>query len=104
MKLFNLIPCDHCGGDLKPDIVFFGDNVPSSRVKQVASWVEDSDGLLIAGSSLTVFSSFRIIQQAASLKKYVFLVNIGPTRGDHLADIKLEVRCGDLFSNLKSIT
>lgn len=100
MKLFNPVDCEICGGILKPDIVFFGDNVPGTRVKKVAQWVEDSDSLLILASSLTVYSAYRIVLQAHSLKKYIFIVNIGPTRGDSLANIKLDVKCSDLFANI----
>jgi len=62
--------------------------------------MEDSDALLVLGTSLTVFSSYRIVLQAQSLKKYIFIVNIGYTRGDALASMKLEVKCSELFKNI----
>ncbi|RZC32074.1 NAD-dependent protein deacetylase Sirt4, partial [Asbolus verrucosus] len=72
--------CEHCGGILKPDITFFGDNVPKSRVETVKKHVTTSDSVLVLGSSLTVFSGFRIILQAVEENKTIAIVNIGPTR------------------------
>lgn len=97
---FQLVDCENCGGVLRPDIVFFGDNVPAARVKKVSSWVEECDSLLVVASSLTVYSAYRIVLQAKDLGKYIFIVNIGPTRGDKLANFKLDVNCNDLFRSL----
>lgn len=89
--------CRHCGGILKPDIIFFGDNVPHTRVQAVKHEVENCDSLLVLGSSLTVFSSYRIILQAAELRKPIAIVNIGQTRGDKYANIKIDGKCGDII-------
>ncbi|XP_046386929.1 NAD-dependent protein deacylase Sirt4 [Ischnura elegans] len=94
---FNLPPCESCGGILKPNIVFFGDNVPQKRVEAVKTEVRSSDGLLVLGSSLSVFSSYRIILQAAEEKKPIVIVNIGPTRGDSQATFKVSTKCGDVL-------
>lgn len=92
--------CESCGGILKPDIVFFGDNVPKERVEKVKSSVEECGGLLVLGSSLTVFSSYRIILQAVEESKEICVVNIGATRADHLVDLKISAKCGDALPQL----
>ena len=56
-----------CGGMLKPDIVYFGENVPKDRVEQAYSLVDGADALLVAGSSLTVYSGYRFVRHAAAL-------------------------------------
>jgi NAD-dependent deacetylase sirtuin 4 len=101
-KIENFQPpfCEHCGGILKPDITFFGDNVPKSRVDSVRQYVNDSDSVLVLGSSLTVFSGYRIILQASEEKKTIGIVNIGPTRADQLATLKISTRCGDILSKI----
>jgi NAD-dependent deacetylase sirtuin 4 len=91
--------CSHCGGILKPDIVFFGDNVPQGRVEAVKHEVKNCDSLLVLGTSLTVFSSYIIILQAHDNKKQIAIVNIGP-RGDKYAHIKVDTKCGDIISTL----
>ncbi|KAK4878188.1 hypothetical protein RN001_010694 [Aquatica leii] len=100
IRCFQTPVCGNCGGVLKPDIVFFGDNVPQSRVVEVQNYVTDSDGVLVLGSSLFVYSGFRIIMQAMNEVKKIVIVNIGQTRGDKYADIKIAAKCGDVLKHL----
>ncbi|KXJ80886.1 hypothetical protein RP20_CCG022056 [Aedes albopictus] len=97
---FKIPPCPACDGALKPEIVFFGDNVPMPRIERVVRMILESDGVLVLGSSLTVFSGFRIVLQAKELGLPVAIVNIGATRGDPKADLKISARCGELMQNL----
>lgn len=83
---FRLAQCPKCNSDLlKPDVIFFGDNVPKPRVQKVRQLVSDCDILLMIGSSSHVFSGYRIVLQAKEEGKKFALINIGPTRADHLA-------------------
>lgn len=93
--------CKTCSGILKPDIIFFGDNVPRERVRRIKDFVTESDSLLVLGSSLTVFSSFRIILQAVDENKNIAIVNIGPTRADHLVNLKVSAKCGEILPKIK---
>ncbi|EZA53754.1 NAD-dependent protein deacylase Sirt4 isoform X3 [Ooceraea biroi] len=95
---FNIPDCDKCGGILKPDIVFFGDNVRRDIVQNVKANVENSDALLILGTTLTTFSAYRIVLQAVDIKKSIAIVNIGKTRADKLAHLRVEGRCGDILT------
>lgn len=92
--------CPKCEGPLKPDIVFFGDNVPKHRVDQVRNAVSSSDAVFVLGSSLTVYSSYRIILQARDEHKNIALLNIGPTRADDIIQIKVSTKCGDILPEL----
>ena len=74
--------CDCCGGPLKPDVVFFGENVPRERVERCHRMIDDARAVLVLGSSLTVMSGFRFVRYARSLGKPVVIVNRGATRGD----------------------
>lgn len=85
---------------MKPDITFFGDNVPLERVQLVKKSLTASDGLLILGSSLSVFSGYRIVLQAIEEKKKVAIVNIGPTRADKLINFKISAKCGDILPRI----
>jgi NAD-dependent SIR2 family protein deacetylase len=97
---FRYLDCPACGGMLKPDIVYFGESVPKALVRQAFSLVDDADALLVAGSSLTVFSGYRFVRHAAALGIPVAVVNRGPTRGDELATIKVEGGCSELLTLL----
>jgi NAD-dependent SIR2 family protein deacetylase len=96
--------CPDCGGVLKPDVVFFGENVPPPRVERCYAAVDrlaEVDGaLLVAGSSLTVMSGFRFVRRAAKAAVPVVIVNRGATRGDELAAYKLDVGCSEFLGAL----
>ena len=98
-----VVPRCPCGGALKPDVVFFGENVPADRVARCYAAVEalGTDGaLLVAGSSLTVMSGLRFVKRAAAGGTPIVVVNRGQTRGDALASYKLEVGCSEFLTEL----
>jgi NAD-dependent SIR2 family protein deacetylase len=85
-----LVPdCPGCGGILKPDVVFFGENVPKDRVERAFEGVANADALLIVGSSLMVYSGFRFAEAAAAAGKPIAAINLGKTRADHLLALKI---------------
>jgi NAD-dependent SIR2 family protein deacetylase len=95
------VGCVYCTSDLvKPDVVFFGENVPRPRVDACYALVEAARSLLVLGSSLTVMSGLRFVRRAAALGIPVAIVNLGPTRGDELATVKVEAPLGELLSAL----
>lgn len=97
---FRIVDCAHCGGMLKPDIVYFGESVPKERVAQAYSMVDEADALLVAGSSLTVYSGYRFVRHAAAAGKPIAIINRGPTRGDDLATVKLDNGCSPMLALL----
>ena len=97
---FRYLDCPRCGGILKPDIVYFGDNVPKDRVQQAYALVDEADALLVAGSSLTVFSGYRFVRHAAATGKPVAIINRGITRGDELATVKINSGCSEILALL----
>ena len=82
---------------LKPDIVYFGESVPNDVVAEAYSIVDGADALLVAGSSLTVFSGYRFVRHAAAKGIRIGMVNRGRTRGDDLATVKLDGGCSELL-------
>ncbi|OAD58981.1 NAD-dependent protein deacetylase Sirt4, partial [Eufriesea mexicana] len=100
---FKVPSCENCGGILKPDIIFFGDNVPRQVVESVKYNVEYSDSLLILGTTLSTFSGYRIALQANNINIPIAILNIGKTRADDLANIKVEGQCGDVLSRIYSM-
>lgn len=92
--------CKTCSGLMKPEVVFFGENVPRERVNDAQSRLDASDALLVAGSSLMVFSGYRFCRQAAANGQPIFIVNDGVTRADDLATFKAEGDVGVRLSRL----
>nr|WP_233565945.1 NAD-dependent protein deacetylase [Cellulomonas sp. PhB143] len=97
---FRPAPCEFCGGVLKPEIVYFGENVPRERVERAYAMVDDADALLVAGSSLTVMSGLRFARRAAKAGKPVVIVNRGATRGDPLATVKVDAGVTETLEEL----
>lgn len=95
---FRVVDCEACGGALKPDVVFFGETVPSARLQAVNQAIESSDAVLVIGSSLVVMSGYRIVRQARKLGLPVAAINDGRTRADDLLDFKLGGDCVSLLS------
>ena len=99
---FRVPECDRCGGVLKPAVVFFGESVPQDKVAVSMRHVDEADAMLVVGSSLTVWSGFRFVKRAAERGLPIAIVNIGPTRADDLATLKIEAKCGEVLESVVS--
>lgn len=97
---FRVAGCRRCGGVLKPDVVFFGEQVPAAIVERSYALVEGGEVLLVLGSSLAVFSGLRFVRRAAARGIPVAIVTRGATRGDELAALKLDATLGELLPRL----
>ena len=95
---FEVPECHRCGGVLKPAVVFFGESVPKDKVDYSMKRVDEADALLVVGSSLTVWSGFRFAKRAHERGVPIAIVNIGPTRADGLASLKIEEKCGEVLT------
>ncbi|MBO0868217.1 MAG: NAD-dependent protein deacetylase [Micromonosporaceae bacterium] len=97
---FQVVACESCAGVLKPDVVFFGENVPVDRVRAAFEVVEGARALLVLGSSLTVMSGRRFVLRASRLGIPVAIVNQGSTRGDTHAQLAIDAPLGQLLPRL----
>lgn len=97
---FEVPSCEACGGMLKPDVVFFGENVPRDRVERARAHLAASDAMLVVGSSLMVFSGFRFAREAAQLGKPLVAINLGRTRADDLLTLKIETDCASALRDV----
>lgn len=97
---FRVVDCRSCGGVLKPDVVFFGENVPASVVEAAWALYAEADAVLVVGSSLTVYSGRRFVDRAARDDRPVAVVNLGPTRADEHATVRVEGRVGEVLPRL----
>ena len=98
---FRIVSCEACGaGILKPDVVFFGENVPKPRVQECYDLIDRSRGLLVLGSSLTVMSGLRFVRYAAKAYQPVAIINQGQTRGDAQAAVRADLPLGPALTSL----
>jgi len=99
-----IIPnCPQCGGLLKPDVVFYGDNVPKTRVETALAYLHSTDAVLVIGSSLMVYSGFRFCKRAQEAQKPIALLNQGLTRADSIATLKLDSRIGPVLEAFRAL-
>ncbi|NWA42392.1 NAD-dependent protein deacetylase [Pseudomonas reactans] len=95
---FQVPRCPHCDGErLKPDVVFFGENVALVTAARAMAAVEHAEGLLVVGSSLMAYSAFRLCKAMVEQGKPVIAINLGKTRGDELLQVKIEAECERLL-------
>lgn len=95
---FQVPPCLRCGGVLKPAVVFFGEAVPKPRVARALTALGRSDGLLVVGSSLMVWSGYRFARKAHELGIPIVILNLGKTRADDEATLKIPAHCGETLT------
>lgn len=99
-KNFRVPNCGGCGSHYKPDVVFFGEQVPTARVQLANDLVLQAEAVVVAGSSLTVNSGLRLVKQAKNQDLAIVIVNLGETKADHLASVKLNGSTTDLLGEL----
>jgi NAD-dependent deacetylase sirtuin 4 len=97
---FEIVGCRACGGPLKPDVVFFGGSVSDKTLAAAWALFDEGAALLVAGSSLTVYSGFRFVRRAQEIGRPIALINIGPTRADDLAAVKVEASVAEVLPRL----
>jgi NAD-dependent SIR2 family protein deacetylase len=101
VQTFHVVSCEACtSGVLKPDVVFFGENVPKPRVERCYRLIDDAEAVLVLGSSLTVMSGFRFVRHAAKAGKPVLIINQGVTRGDPYAVHRVNLPLGQALADL----
>ncbi|HXH35050.1 MAG TPA: Sir2 family NAD-dependent protein deacetylase [Plantibacter sp.] len=94
--------CTVCGGMLKPDVVFFGEFIPTEKFAEAASLVRGADALVIAGSSLVVNSGIRLLELARRKRIPVVVINRGPTKADGRAEVKLDAGTSETLTHIAS--
>ncbi len=92
---FKVPSCPRCGGVLKPDVTFYGETIPPARTRRAESAMQDADAVLVVGSSLMVFSAYRLVRNAARAGIPVFALNLGRTRADDLLAGKITAPAGE---------
>ena len=95
---FQVPHCPHCFGErMKPDVVFFGENVAQHTAARAMAAAENAAGMLVVGSSLMAYSAFRLCRVIADRGKPLIAINLGKTRADDLLDLKIEASCEQLL-------
>ena len=97
---FRVPDCPRCGGLLKPWVVFFGETIPRSRSQHTLQSLHKAEALLVVGSSLMVYSGYRLVKEARRQHKPVAVLNLGSTRADAEIQLKITAPCGEVLPAL----
>ena len=97
---FSVVGCGSCGGELKPDVVFFGGTVPEQTLAAAWELFDRAEALFVVGSSLTVLSGFRFVRRAREIDLPIAVINIGPTRADDLVQAKVSAPASEVLPRL----
>ncbi len=103
VERFTAPSCVRCEGPLKPHVVLFGHNVARAVVDEAYARIVDAEALLVAGTSLAVFSGYRFLVRAAERRIPIAIVNRGPVRGEERATLKVEASTGEALMSLAQI-
>lgn len=99
-QAFEVPACARCGGVIKPHVVFFGESVPKERVEAAWQIVHRGEVLLVIGSSLAVYSGYRFVRGAKERAQPVAILNLGTSRGDPHATVRVAAKAGELLPAL----
>lgn len=97
---FHIPTCPECDGALKPEVVFFGDNVPQDTADKAMEAAKGCDAFLVLGSSVMTMSAFRLVRAAHEAGAATAIINIGATRADSIVPLKISARCGEALQRL----
>jgi NAD-dependent deacetylase len=92
--------CEHCGGILKPDAVFFGESLPELVLSEAARRASLCDLCIVIGSTLVVYPAAYIPLYAREAGAKIVIINIGPTPMDSQAQVRIEGKAGDTMSRV----
>ncbi|KAL5753454.1 hypothetical protein ACOSP7_023631 [Xanthoceras sorbifolium] len=100
---FHIPTCQKCNGVVKPDVVFFGDNLPKDRAEKAMEAAKECDAFLILGSSLMTMSAYRLVRAAHEAGASTAIVNIGATRADDFVPLKINARLGEILPRVLDV-
>ncbi|XP_031280697.1 NAD-dependent protein deacylase SRT2 isoform X1 [Pistacia vera] len=100
---FHIPTCQKCSGVLKPDVVFFGDNVPKDRADRAREAAKECDAFLVLGSSLMTMSAYRLIRAAHEAGANTAIINVGDTRADDFVPLKINARLGEILRRVLDV-
>jgi NAD-dependent protein deacetylase/lipoamidase len=92
--------CTQCGAVLKPDVVFFGEQLPVAAIDRAYALARGAGLLLVVGSTLEVWPVAELPLVTQGEGGAVAIVNQGPTAMDDKADLRIEGSAGETLERV----
>jgi NAD-dependent deacetylase len=93
-----LPPRCSCGGNLKPNVVLFGEPLPQHQLEMATFAARYSETFLVLGSSLVVYPAAQLPIIAKEHGAVLIIVNLDPTPLDDIADIVIYKKASEILS------
>lgn len=93
------IPKCNCGGIIKPNVVLYEEPLNEFDILKAINYIKNSDLLIIAGTSLTVYPAASYISYFQG--KHLVIINKDKTPGDNIADLVINDNLGNVFKKLQ---
>ena len=90
--------CEACRGILKPDVVFFGEELPRDVLVEATSRACKCDLFIVVGSTLIVYPAAYMPEYAVERGAKLVIVNLSPTPMDQQAKVVIRARAGEVMS------
>lgn len=90
--------CDSCGGTIKPDVVLYEEGLDQETISRTVHHISKADMLIVGGTSLAVYPAAGLIDYFNG--KYLVVINMSPTPRDNQADIVINKKIGEVFSQI----
>lgn len=91
--------CDHCGGEIKPDVVLYEEGLDNQTMQDAVFYIRHADVLIIGGTSLAVFPAAGLIDYYNGDK--LVLINKSTTPMDSRADLLIQAGLGEVFGQIE---
>lgn len=86
--------CDTCGGILKVDVVFFGEDMPAAEMTRAMAAAGTCDAVLAVGSTLSVYPAAFVPLTATEAGAPLVIINRGETDLDDRAEVLIDGAAG----------
>ncbi|MEA3298416.1 MAG: NAD-dependent deacylase [Chloroflexota bacterium] len=95
--------CPDCHGLLKPDVVFFGEQLPQKTLEQAIHYSQICDLFIAIGSTLSVYPAAYMPLYAINSGAKLAIINLSPTELDSYATILIPGKAGEVMTTLLHI-
>lgn len=102
MKSLDEVPvCEKCGGNVRPDVVLYGEGLDSKILDESIDHIMKADTLIVGGSSLVVYPAAGLIRYFKGSN--LILINKSNTSYDSSANLTIREPIGETFKKLMKL-
>lgn len=102
-QFIDRVPCERCGGRLRPGVVLFGEGLPEDAINNSWHASEQAKVFIVLGSSLKVSPANSMPQLAKRSGATLVICNRDETPYDHIADYRTDEGIASFLTKLDAL-